>query len=297
MVSHSLKSLSKSCIFFFYILSIKDNTSNYFGVKSNNESTNSNSKKNESQSVRISNKIDTVFEWSYEGDSVLLTGSFLGWEKFIPMTKNEKNEYKITIKLNKGFHQYKFKVNGIWKYNDKFPIYIDHGYINNYIDTSNINEDFNRKFKIKPKLTSEPKNLKEKILINNIKVKKSEPSENMKNIMKNYTNLYPKQEEMKVKSSTIPSLYNKIFNININSFQNKIGSEKYLKLYENNTLSDNLSYKRINYYKHIYINHQQNRIINKTNKYYNTKTIITSLVSRFRNKQTTFLYFSKITDD
>ena len=126
----------------------KENISTYFGVinpdeeklnmiyminrmkKQRNEE-HKNSQKN------IDYKVPTMFEWSFKGNSVYLTGSFCNWKQFFLMRKDENGIFRLVLDLNRGFHQYKFKIDNEWKYNTNFPTINDHGFINNYIDTSN----------------------------------------------------------------------------------------------------------------------------------------------------------------
>ena len=53
------------------------------------------------------------------------------------MKKEENGKFILNINLPKGKYQYKFKVDGIWKYNDRFPTINENGIINNIIDTTN----------------------------------------------------------------------------------------------------------------------------------------------------------------
>ena len=53
------------------------------------------------------------------------------------MKKGENGKFILNLNLPKGKYQYKFKVDEIWKYNDKFPTINENGNINNIIDTSN----------------------------------------------------------------------------------------------------------------------------------------------------------------
>ena len=82
-------------------------------------------------------KVPTMFEWSFKGNSVYLTGSFCNWSQFFLMRKDENGIFRLVLDLNRGFHQYKFKIDNEWKCNINFPTCNDHGFINNYIDTSN----------------------------------------------------------------------------------------------------------------------------------------------------------------
>ena len=94
------------------------------------------SKNNMNYTNNNNDKVPTMFEWSFKGNSVYLTGSFCNWQEFFLMKKDENGIFRLILDLNRGFHQYKFKIDNEWKYNKNFPIYNDNGYINNYIDTS-----------------------------------------------------------------------------------------------------------------------------------------------------------------
>ena len=52
------------------------------------------------------NKIPTMFEWSFKGNSVYLTGSFCNWKQFFLMKKDETGIYRLILDLKRGFHQY-----------------------------------------------------------------------------------------------------------------------------------------------------------------------------------------------
>ena len=127
----------------------KENTSSIFGGVLNSEEEKMNliclkkrikKQQNEeakNNNINANNKVPTMFEWSFKGNSVYLTGSFCNWKQFFLMKKDENGVYRLILDLNRGFHQYKFKVDNEWKININFPTYNDHGFINNYIDTSN----------------------------------------------------------------------------------------------------------------------------------------------------------------
>ena len=45
-------------------------------------------------------KIPTMFEWSFKGNSVYLTGSFCNWKEFFLMKKDETGIYRLTYNSN-----------------------------------------------------------------------------------------------------------------------------------------------------------------------------------------------------
>jgi hypothetical protein len=125
----------------------KDNISTYFGVISTDEEKlnliymRNRMKKQMNEEHKNSQrntdyKVPTMFEWSSKGNSVYLTGSFCNWKQFFLMKKDENGIFRLILDLNRGFHQYKFVIDNEWKYNTNFPTINDHGFINNYIDTS-----------------------------------------------------------------------------------------------------------------------------------------------------------------
>ena len=82
-------------------------------------------------------KVPVTFEWDGGGNNVYVTGNFCNWKQFFLMKKEDNGKFILNLTLPKGKHQYKFKVDGIWKFNDKFPTINENGNINNIIDTSN----------------------------------------------------------------------------------------------------------------------------------------------------------------
>ena len=102
--------------------------------------------------------------------------------------------------------------------------------------------------------------------------------------LKNYCNYIPKKEEMKKQPSKRPCNFPTECFHGKNQFHNDIGNKGFLNIDENNFFnSNNDSYKIIERKDHILLNHLCNKNVNK-------KTI-TSLTIKYRNKNTTFLYF------
>ena len=56
-----------------------------------------------------------MFEWSFKGNSVYLTGSFCNWKEFFLMKKDKNGIFRLVLDLYRGFHQYKFKIDNEWK--------------------------------------------------------------------------------------------------------------------------------------------------------------------------------------
>ncbi|CAK9159891.1 unnamed protein product, partial [Ilex paraguariensis] len=81
--------------------------------------------------------VHTLFEWRYGGHQVSLCGSFSGWTE-IPMILLEGSSmvFQIICDLPLGYHQYRFLVDGVWRFNDSDQgccIQDEYGTINNII--------------------------------------------------------------------------------------------------------------------------------------------------------------------
>ena len=122
-----------------------DNLSYYYGFRSSNSEEDNNKNnadkldKNNKSNLFLENKlrVPVTFEWNNGGNNVYVTGNFCNWKQFFLMKKGENGKFILNLNLPKGKYQYKFKVDEIWKYNDKFPTINENGNINNIIDTSN----------------------------------------------------------------------------------------------------------------------------------------------------------------
>ena len=282
-----------------------ENLSDYFGIKSNSsedyenidefskfnfdtEKTEEIKEESNITSEKI-NKIPTTFEWDYGGNNVYVSGSFCNWNQFFLMKKNEKGSFFLTIELPKGYHQYKFKVDDEWKYNQKFPTTYDNsGNINNYLNTTN--------WEITVKNTEEGTTVNSSIITDNnmSKISKKFFGKNRNSFilkMNKYSEYIPKKEELSEKIPELPGHYKNMMNINILTNQSNIGNEQFLKIRENNILSDNFSFKDIINIHQEKINHLKTNSINN-NHMNDKKNIIYSVSSRFRLKYTTFVYYN-----
>ena len=64
-------------------------------------------------------------------NDIYVAGSFNNWQK-IKMYKKSSKKYHCKMILPPGIYEYKFIINGIWKYNKNLPFYKNKdGYINN----------------------------------------------------------------------------------------------------------------------------------------------------------------------
>ena len=226
--------------------------------------------------------IPTTFEWDNGGKSVFLTGSFCQWKQFFLMKKDSDNNYILTLNLSRGIHQYKFKVDGDWKYNPKFPICNEGRFINNYIDTTNLEITIKN---YEEKTTAISTNITD--TYDDISKKSRKNSNTLLKLSVNSLqnkNLNKKENEFNEKVASAPNSFKNLMNINLISNQNNIGRKKYLEICEQNMLSDNFSFKNINIIPIEYNNH----LYSKINE---NKNIICSFSSRYRWKFVTFVYY------
>lgn len=222
------------------------------------------------------NKVPVAFEWDKGGTSVYVTGNFCNWDQFFLMKKNEEGIFFLTLYLNKGLIQYKFKVDNQWKCNYKFPIMKDNGNENNYIDTTNweisaegSEEDNNTNINSNTELSTKPKTNKS-FLLNN-----------------NYSTYFPQQIEMNNFPPKIPEQYKPKICYSKISKQKKIGNSDYLSHEEDDLVGENYSYKKSKYFRHEEINHITYKLKNNIKE----SPFVSSIVSRYRLKFTSFVYY------
>ena len=244
-------------------------------------------------------EIRTEFYWDEGGNNIYITGSFCDWKEFFLMEKKEKGVYNKVLMLQPGFYQYKFKVDDNWAYSKKQPKFEDsNGIVNNFIDTTNINiNDINNKNKneveeeIKEK-KSKDKNNKN----NNIKRNSSNNSLGLLNNVE-YSTYIPLKGEFNIKPLSLPGLYKTHYILNekknkiikerkfsqieyVDQTNNSIRSLSNSKYLENNEL-----YVGFQNLYHIHSNHLHTKeIVDK-------KNAITSIITRYRAKFSTFIYY------
>ena len=209
--------------------------------KERNNNKNINKQENEKEKETKIEKIKTLFEWDGGGKLVYLTGSFCDWKQFFKMDKNDNNgKFSLVLDLPRGFHQYKFKIDEKWEFSKYHPKFEENGNINNFIDTTDyqnedknilIEEDKNKKSdnnKNKTIEKEEKKEIEKPEENNNKNVNKSPGkkkkknkkrlssthSVNFLNSQNNYTIYYPLKSELNIKPSTLPSLYKAHFILN-----------------------------------------------------------------------------------
>ena len=233
---------------------------------------------NNSESTRI----PVSFEWESGGNNVYLTGNFCNWNQFFLMEKNANGKYSLILNLNKGFIQYKFKVDNEWKYNEKYPTIIDHGNKNNYIDTTN--------WEIVAEKSEETTNSNTELSL--LPIEHKNVNIEFQNAQNNYCNYIPKKNEMNEHAHKVPEEYKYKKNLDKTMRQSKNVNDKLLE--EDNILGDNYAYKRIKSFTAEQINHMNYKInSNKNEKLKQKNPIITSIICRHRLKFTTFVYYKK----
>ena len=286
----------------------KENISSYVGINSNlseehsltDFSDNNSSKKKQNKA----NTQNVTFQWDKEeseSEVVYLTGSFCNWKQYFIMPKID-NKYSITLPLPKALHKFKFRINEIFKLNEKYPVMKDGESDCNYIDTSNT-KDTNCKSKDSSK-NSDDESSKEEEESNSsmssddslyYEAELEDEEERYKRIKKRkmkkkkYSQVYPKRSYMNNYPPDIPYSYNYKYNINIISSQNFIGNRKYYEAKENNVLGDNCSYKKIGVLPAVEINHlHSNNIVTS-----GERALCSSFV-RYRNKFITLIYYKPL---
>ena len=267
--------------------------SDYYGLKTsfteNDELIDNSSKSNyptqksiqiKEESNLVSEKSDvipTTFEWKNGGNNVYLTGSFCNWNQFFLMKKISSGSFILTLNLPRGNHEYKFKVDNQWKYNEKYPTCNNHGNINNYLDTTNweitvINTDEGT--------TAHSSNVTTDNELSNKNLEKNA----FLIQMKKYSNYIPTKDQFSEKIPDSPENYKIKENINILSNQKYLGDEKYLKISD---LGGEMDYKNIKNIHH----EQTNHLISNNDKKLVKKNTICSITTRYRFKFTTFVYY------
>ena len=267
----------------------KDNDNNDYKDNNNNSTEDTNKNTNSNSAKNIQNYI---FTWDEGGNSVQLIGSFSNWVKFYDMEKDEKDQiFKFSLPLENGKYQYKFIVDGIWKYSKNQNTEDDgKGNINNILDLAyikpkeeiknnkNISEK-NSKIENKKKIKEKKKKEKKKSDMN---IKKDKKKIFKKN---SFGNDYP--DPMKLTEPNHEDDIGKVFHINNESKQKKIGNQKYNKFEINNSFSSNKSYLNISCHRHTKLNHIifQKKVKNNIN-------IKIGMSFRYRGKATTFIYYN-----
>ena len=213
-------------------------------------------------------KITTHFEWKDDGHVVYVTGSFCNWSQKFLMNK-VNNRFELNIDLIRGFYQYKFIIDGIWKFSKHNPTCSDgKGNINNIIDTTQYPLPV-----VKEKITKFNKGPQENT--RELEIKKDTP----KLDVEIYNSLIPSKNDLYVDALLCPNNYKEYYNLNNVSNQHALGKEEYFLREENTLFFNNSSYCPISVPPHIFLNHLSTPRIN------NKKGILyTSSSQKVRNK-------------
>ena len=212
-----------------------DDVSDFYGLKSPSKKENISLKEEEiisldtnkdlkSKSSETYILIPTTFEWDGGGKSVYVTGSFCNWEQFFLMKRKTENNYILTLNLPRGYHQYKFKIDDEWKYNNKYPTCNNGGNINNYLDTTNTDKTTKNSDE---EATAISTNVTDNY-IENSKVSKK----NSKKILQENPELNQEQKDIRKqmkrfdkKIPSVPIQYNKLMTIDLINIRNILSKQ------------------------------------------------------------------------
>ena len=152
------------------------------------------------EKLKTKNTVPVVFRWDEEGNSVYVTGSFCNWSQFFLMKKNNDGVHELKLELPKCRFEYKFKVDGEWKCNKKYPICDNENYENNYLDTTNWEISIDKSEETENS-TTDLSNLYSRGPKSAISCSEFEKSKN------NYSIYIPKKDEMNINAPRLPELY------------------------------------------------------------------------------------------
>ena len=82
--------------------------------------------------LRASNEV--TFQLNFTGaKKVRVYGSFNGWSRGFSLKQDGPGKWKQTVELGRGRHEYKFLVDGKWKYDSSLPTIDDGLYSRNNV--------------------------------------------------------------------------------------------------------------------------------------------------------------------
>ncbi len=265
---------------------------------------------NSEETFEDSNNIlkNYTFIWNEGGNDVKLTGSFSDWKIQFQMIKDpDTNIFKYELPLGNEIYQYKFIVDGEWKFSKNFPIEADgDGNINNILDNRNnllVQPKEKKDEEIKEKAPKEKPKKSKKIKKNKesgkTKTKKSRLSTKTKTtktrastinkekmIRKNsiYQSVYPSDDDI-IPLPLPNKRYYQTFKLEDFTNQKAIGNIKYYDYYDRYCFSFEASSRPIFILGHINLNHLISVKNNKSNILKN------SMSFRYREKASTFIYY------
>ena len=235
--------------------------------KSNNKTNNNQNSKNNIDS----NLVEYTFVWKEGGSIVKLIGSFNNWKQQIIMEKDPANNFfKYKLKLKRDKYEYKFVVDNAWKYSKQQGLKTDgRGNTNNFIDLTN--------YKMSKKQIKKAKKKK----------KKEKKLENEEPKQESFGVLLPQKEDLNTDAPNTQELFLKPFSLNEATNQKNVGEGQYLKYINTESHTEENSYKNLLYCPHVNINHTLTFCEEK-------KVLQVGLTYRFRNKDCTMVYYSRI---
>lgn len=252
-----------------------------------------------------------TFIWDEGGNDVKITGSFSDWKIQFQMIKAPDGKtFKYELPLGNEIYQYKFIVDGEWKFSKKFPAKDDgNGNINNILDnTKNVlvlpkeEKIEEKKEKIsneKPKKTKKSKKIKKNKENGKTKNKQSRLSTKTKTaktrastvnkekmVRKNsiYQSEYPSDDDI-IPLPLPNKRYYQSFKLEDFTNQKSIGNIKYYDYYDRYCFSFEASSRPIFILGHINLNHLISVKNNKSNILKNSTSF------RYREKASTFIYY------
>lgn len=247
------------------------------------------------------NKKNYTFIWDEGGNDVKVTGTFSDWKIKFQMTKDPTNHtFKCTLPLGNEIYQYKFIVDGEWKFSKKCPTKDDgNGNINNILDNTktilvkpkeeikeekkSVKKAKTKKIKKKPKTKN-----KQSLISTKTKTTKTRASTVNKDkiVRKNsiYQSEYPSDDD--ILPLPLPNEpYFESFELENYTNQKKIGKKNYYEYYDRYCFSFEASSKPIFILGHINLNHLISIKHSKSNMLKN------SMSFRYREKASTFIYY------
>ena len=247
-----------------------------------------------------------TFIWDEGGNDVKLTGSFSDWKIQFQMTREQNGQiFTLQLPLGNEIYQYKFIVDGEWKYSNKYPTQVDGmGNINNILDNTNnvlvrpkekINQTNKKKKTIKKnkktKKAKSKKNTKKRRMSTKTKTTKTRAStinkESIKIVKKNsiYQSEYPSDDD--ILPLPLPNeLYYESFKLESFTNQSSIGNKNYYDYYNRYYFYYIASSKPIFLLGHVNLDHLISTNHNKSNNLKN------SMSFRYREKASTFIYYN-----
>ena len=255
---------------------ISHNSSSLSSYASNVERTSKkiSSKKSSKLNMKL---VPHTFTWDEGGKEVKLTGTFGKWTKFFDMKYNqEEKRFKCILKLPREKHEYKFVVDGVWKYSHKQQTIRDNkNNTNNIIDLTDY----------APKTT--PQKSKNKITEKKVKEKKMVKKKKIvrKKKDRGYGLIYPNKDMLNSEAPMIQQDYTETFIIDSHTNQNIIGRSKYFNYKTNEPYTEEKSYKSLMIGPHINLNHSL-KCIGRRN------LLEMGVNFRFRDKNCTLVYYS-----